>query len=1062
MRTKLLRGRKGVTVQLVYPSTFDEYRQVLDALGGARPAVAYGESDSVPAGCRLGHAAYVVTTAQRRHLWDLPDLAVSGRAVLVDEAPALDLLHDAAANPDAAVALFRRASLEVVSGPAAGAHSGSWFDAVRDFLSPVARFDEAVGALDGAGLPKAVHEALSDRLAEAFRPGAELAQAELDRLRVLLDLPWAKCEPQRFDRAHVEQVLRGTHGALDAVQARIVRFLGSCPQACDLLTFEDPCSCRRAAAAGLPAPRRSPPIGSGAALRPLLGRSRGDRQDVAGERRCRVPWSNVRDRVPGRSGGQAEHRGSYRGSPGCVVNGLREAGVNNPVFILEAIDKTGDADEDPHPLLGVLDSSNRTAFRDAHLGVPLDLSGVLWIATATDAGVLPQSVREHLHIVDLPEYTEEEKLAIVQEHLLTRPFDVHLATGAGVLAPEPAALAASTAPVPPPSGPAVPAASLVVVADRVVSSVEELRALSTGPLAEESGAGQPWRTAASRGDVGFEPEAVRRVIRDYTSEPGVKDLKGVLAELCRQVVSRRPASAQGPDMVTSALVPALLGDGSVDLLPLAVRAAIETERARLSADTSSNASRTSPWIEWLESLPWTRRNEAAIDLKRISRVLDARQAGSRTPRRGSSSTWPRASGTRAARGLFSVSSARRGWARRRWRSPSPRPWGAGTSGCRAAGSMTRRTFGATTAPGTGRSPARSCASSGGSGTGPGLRARRGGQDRARARSGAPGSSRSGAAGPFPRLVRRAPVRPVEILFITTANEWNPIPPPLRDRLEVVELPGYTEHEKVAIARTHVVPAENTAAGLMPAPVRITDGVLRQIIRDYTSEPGIRQLNRRIKTICRKVTLGRETGDRSLDRKRVTARDVSRWLGADTGDADGLGHLRRRLDAPSIPAEVQSKGPRGRRPPVVVRLGVDRLGVHPFTGVPGVLGGPAVEPLHRREGRLGRGAGEAGREACRPRRGEGTPPRPRRCARPQSRSAGSGPLLDGPGGCRQDVARPQPCRSPRARVRASGLRRAGGRRGVAGRPEGRAPVGSSRSCGRSVRGIPCSFWTSSTG
>ena len=70
----------------------------------------------------------------------------------------------------------------------------------------------------------------------------------------------------------------------------------------------------------------------------------------------------------------------------------------------------------------------------------------------------------------------------------------------------------------------------------------------------------------------------------------------------------------------------------------------------------------------------------------------------------------------------------------------------------------------------------------------------------------------------------------EILFIATANEWTRIPPPLRDRLEVVELPGYTEAEKVAIARTHLVPAENLAAGLVPTSVRITDGALRKIIR----------------------------------------------------------------------------------------------------------------------------------------------------------------------------------------------------------------------------------------
>ena len=88
---------------------------------------------------------------------------------------------------------------------------------------------------------------------------------------------------------------------------------------------------------------------------------------------------------------------------------------------------------------------------------------------------------------------------------------------------------------------------------------------------------------------------------------------------------------------------------------------------------------------------------------------------------------------------------------------------------------------------------------------------------------------------------------------------------------------------------------------------ITDGALRKIIRNHTSEPGVRQAARCIKTICRKVALGRETGDRTPGRERVTARDVGRWLGANAGDAEGLDRLHRRLDAPAIPAEVRAKG-----------------------------------------------------------------------------------------------------------------------------------------------------------
>lgn len=203
--------------------------------------------------------------------------------------------------------------------------------------------------------------------------------------------------------------------------------------------------------------------------------------------------------------------------------------------------------------------------------------------------------------------------------------------------------------------------------------LRERPTVSAGAPAAGDGAGEPWRTAASPGGLGIEPEAILRVIRDYTNEPGVKNLKARLADICRQVVLRRPLSARRPEIVTSSLIPAFLGDGSADPLSLAVRAAIETERARLSADSNSSSFRTSPWIEWLENLPWTKRNEAAIDLKRIRQVLDAGQAGLEEAKARVIEYL--AARKRIPRGMArsSVSSARQARARRRWRSPSPMP-----------------------------------------------------------------------------------------------------------------------------------------------------------------------------------------------------------------------------------------------------------------------------------------------------------------------------------------------------------------------------------------------------
>ena len=148
----------------------------------------------------------------------------------------------------------------------------------------------------------------------------------------------------------------------------------------------------------------------------------------------------------------------------------------------------------------------------------------------------------------------------------------------------------------------------------------------------------------------------------------------------------------------------------------------------------------------------------------------------------------------------------------------------------------------------------------------------------------------------------------EVLFITTANDTARIPPALRDRLEIVDLPGYSEDEKVAIAETHLVGAQNRAAGLTATPVRFTRDACRRIIRDYTSERGIRQLAQCLRSVCRKVALGLETGDASLVRERITAAQVPAFLGEPgAGHTDRLAPLREQLDVPTLPEAVRVRG-----------------------------------------------------------------------------------------------------------------------------------------------------------
>ncbi|BBO74107.1 Lon protease [Desulfosarcina widdelii] len=99
----------------------------------------------------------------------------------------------------------------------------------------------------------------------------------------------------------------------------------------------------------------------------------------------------------------------------------------------------------------------------------------------------------------------------------------------------------------------------------------------------------------------------------------------------------------------------------------------------------------------------------------------------------------------------------------------------------------------------------------------------------------------------------------EIMFITTANQLETIPPPLQDRMETIALEGYTEHEKMHIARNHLVPRQMKANGLRPEEIRFDDAALACIIRDYTREAGVRNLERRIAAVCRKTAVDISSG-----------------------------------------------------------------------------------------------------------------------------------------------------------------------------------------------------------
>ena len=117
----------------------------------------------------------------------------------------------------------------------------------------------------------------------------------------------------------------------------------------------------------------------------------------------------------------------------------------------------------------------------------------------------------------------------------------------------------------------------------------------------------------------------------------------------------------------------------------------------------------------------------------------------------------------------------------------------------------------------------------------------------------------------------------EILFITTANNLHGIPPPLQDRMEIIQLPGYTEYEKLQIAQGYLVPKQTKTNGLSEESIEITPNALEMIIRRYTREAGVRNLEREIASVCRKVAR-QITKEKAKTFVKVTARGIPKHLG----------------------------------------------------------------------------------------------------------------------------------------------------------------------------------------